>query len=86
MILPRTLKAAAAPNPDPKGDNSDPETELLSLSTVPELEVSCFLALWDFLVLGSPVKVPGPPSYTIRIHRRSEHCRHAIHAFDININ
>lgn len=44
MIMPRTLKGAAAPNPDPNGDDSDPELELISLSTVPE--VKCFLAPW----------------------------------------
>ena len=84
MILPRTLKGAAAPNPDPKGDDSDLEMELMSLSAVPE--VRSFLAPWHLLVLDSPVKVPGPSSYSIRIHRRSELYRHVLHAIDTNIN
>ena len=84
MILPRTLKGAVAPNPDPRGDDSDPEMELISLSTVQE--VKCFLVLWHLLALDSPVKVPGPSSYTIRIHRRSEHHKHVLHAFDFDTN
>ena len=38
MILPRELKAAAGPNPaDPTGDDSEPDVELLSIPTVPEV-------------------------------------------------
>jgi hypothetical protein len=43
--LPRTLKGAAGPNPDPKGSDFEPdsEVELLPISTVPE--VKCFSVL-----------------------------------------
>lgn len=37
MILPRTLKGAARPNPDDKGSDSEPEVELVPISTVPEV-------------------------------------------------
>ncbi|KAF8258119.1 hypothetical protein EI94DRAFT_1755655 [Lactarius quietus] len=46
IILPRGLRAAAGPNPDPKGDSDDSEAsvELMSILTVPE-DISCYLLL-----------------------------------------
>ncbi|KAF8261606.1 hypothetical protein EI94DRAFT_1745599 [Lactarius quietus] len=84
MILPRTLKGAAGPNPDSKDSDSDPEMELVSISTVPE--VRCSLTLFHFLILVSTVKVPGLSSYTIRIHRRSDHYGHFLHVLDTDMN
>jgi hypothetical protein len=40
MILPRTLKGAAGPNPDPEGSDSEPDLELIPLSTVPDVRRS----------------------------------------------
>ena len=37
MILPRGLKAAAGPNPNPKGDDCEPDVELISILAVPEV-------------------------------------------------
>jgi hypothetical protein len=37
VILPRGLKAAAGPNPDPRGDDYVPDVELTSIPTVPEV-------------------------------------------------
>ena len=34
---PKKLRAAAGPNPDPKGDNSEPDAELISIPTVPKV-------------------------------------------------
>ncbi|KAH9023165.1 hypothetical protein EDB85DRAFT_1992298 [Lactarius pseudohatsudake] len=45
MILPR-LKGAAGPNPDPKGPNSEPDVELVPISTVPEVTCS-FGVFWS---------------------------------------
>ena len=64
------LKGAAGPNPDPKGSDSEPdsEVELLPISTVPEVS-----AHQRFLFPVLTVQVPRPSSHTIRIHRRSKH-------------
>jgi hypothetical protein len=37
VILPRGLKAAAGPNPDPKGYDSEPDVELTSTQAIPEV-------------------------------------------------
>lgn len=40
MILPRVLKGAGGPNPDPKGSDPEPDVELVPISAVPEVKCS----------------------------------------------
>ena len=47
MILPRGLKAATGPNPDPKGDDCAPDAELMSIQAVPEVNI----LFWHFLFM-----------------------------------
>jgi len=37
-ILPRALKAAAGPNPDPKGSDEEPDMELIAIATITEVK------------------------------------------------
>ena len=66
VILPRGLKAAAGPNPDPKGGDYGPSVELMSIPAVPEVHYS----FWHFLVFALPFEVPRSSSFTIRIYHR----------------
>ena len=64
MILPRGLKAAAGPNPDPKGDDYEPDVELTFSPAVPEV-------IRPFLVysgLRLSFEVSGSSSCTTRIY------------------
>ena len=45
MIWRPKLRAAAGPNPDPKGDNSEPDAELISIPAVPKVYPSLRAAI-----------------------------------------
>ncbi len=40
MMLRPKLEAAAGPNPDPKDDDCEPDTELISIPAVPKVQRS----------------------------------------------
>lgn len=69
MILPRGLKAAAGSNPDPEGDDCEPDIELMSLQAVPEVKI----LFWNVLVYGLAFEVPGSPPYDARVYHGSEY-------------
>jgi hypothetical protein len=68
-ILPPRLKGAAGPNPDPEGDDEEPDAELVPIPALPEVK-SPHSSAFSNRHIG--FKVPGSPSLTTRIHRRSE--------------
>jgi hypothetical protein len=69
VILARGLKAAAAPNPDPQGDDCEPDIELQSIQAVPEAS----RLDWSFLVFVSTFEVPRSPSHTTRVYCGSKY-------------
>ncbi len=61
MILPR-LKAAAKPNSDTEDYSEEPDVDLVTIPTIPEVR-SCAFLFWSFLLnllFTSGLQVPGP--------------------------
>ena len=81
VILPRGLKAAAGPNPDPKGDDNEPSVELMSIPAVPEVNYS----FWNFLVFSLPFEVPRSSSFTIGIYHRGEYHGKEVSPFSLRV-
>ena len=77
MILPRGLRAAAGPNPDPKGDDCEPDAELMSIQAVPEVNILS----WNFLVYALAFEVPGPPSHDTRVYHGGEYYKLMSYSF-----
>ena len=82
MIFPRGLRAAAGPNPDPKGDDCEPDVELMSIQAVPEVNI----LFRHFLVYALAFEVPGSPSHDTRVYRGSEYYRHMSYSFLVPIS
>jgi hypothetical protein len=78
VILPRGLKAAAGPNPDPKGDDYKPDVELMSIPAVPEVSKLLF---WRFPVFALVVEVSRSSSCNTRIYHRSKYCGKGVFIF-----